>query len=230
MENKYFKKSIPLFYKLKNRIAEFLFYKFSNEIIFVSEKVKNIAKQNYNFNKFRILHNGVDEVSFKNKIRNKKLKILFTAEPNRPEKGFDFAVEIANELKNKFEMYIFSNDKIKYFKAVKKMEVSKYYKFLSQIDIVISTSIYEPFQLNVIEAMSFGAIPIVTNNIGASEIIKNNFNGFILNFGDKKGFVECVTDLSKNKNLLNKISSISQKRVEKLNWKNISSELLSFYK
>ena len=48
----------------------------------------------------------------------------------------------------------------------------------------ISTSKYEGNPKTVLEAMSFGCVPILSNIPNHTEIVNNNFNGFIFNFND----------------------------------------------
>lgn len=55
------------------------------------------------------------------------------------------------------------------------------YNFHKQNDILLMTSAWEGFPLVIMEAMSFGAIPLVTNIDAIPEHITNAENGFLLN-------------------------------------------------
>lgn len=55
------------------------------------------------------------------------------------------------------------------------------YNFHKQNDVLLMTSAWEGFPLVIMEAMSFGAIPLVTNIDAIPEHIINAQNGFLLN-------------------------------------------------
>ncbi len=51
--------------------------------------------------------------------------------------------------------------------------------FYTDKNLFISSSIYEPFPLAVIEAMAAGLIPIVSKETGMNRYIEHGKNGFI---------------------------------------------------
>lgn len=55
------------------------------------------------------------------------------------------------------------------------------YNFHKQNDILIMTSAWEGFPIVIMEAMSFGSIPLVTNIDAIPEHIKDGINGFLIN-------------------------------------------------
>lgn len=57
-----------------------------------------------------------------------------------------------------------------------KNTLEKYYK---EANFIIAPSVFDTFNMSVLEAMSFGCIPIVSNNCGIQDII-NNENGYII--------------------------------------------------
>jgi glycosyltransferase involved in cell wall biosynthesis len=72
---------------------------------------------------------------------------------------------------------------------------------LSTCDIYLSTSLYEGLSNSIMEAMAAG-LPVVATNVGDnSYLIKDGYNGFIVNCGDIDHFVEKLEYLAKNENL-----------------------------
>ena len=58
-------------------------------------------------------------------------------------------------------------------------------KYLFPGQVYILSSYREGLSRSLLEAMSCGLIPIVSNIRGSREVILNNKNGFIYNFADK---------------------------------------------
>jgi len=52
---------------------------------------------------------------------------------------------------------------------------------MSESDILLAPSNFEGFGITYLEALRAGVIPIASHNGGASEIIENNVNGFLIN-------------------------------------------------
>lgn len=79
-----------------------------------------------------------------------------------------------------------------------------YYKKARMVWI---TSSFESFSLVTLEALSYGCIPIVFNTFpAASELIKNDENGYIINPYDIKGFANRVISLASDNSLASEVS------------------------
>ena len=238
-ERLYFEERIPLSTKLKDSFLEYVIFKFSDKIIFLSDQSIAIAKRFYKFDDkiATILPNGVDEI-FINQAHAKKnevVNILFLATPNRKVKGFEFATEIIKNLKSSLKIFIIynlNNDSeniSKRIKIIPKMEIVEYSKFLSKIDFVVSTSKYDPFPISAVEAMAVGSIPILTSQVGCSRLIKQNKNGFVFEYGDTTSFANCINNLAENKSLRKNISLNVRKSVSNLTWKRIAKSINAIY-
>ena len=79
--------------------------------------------------------------------------------------------------------------------------------------------------------MACGLPVITTANTGASEIIENNKNGFVIKAGDTTSLEKKIKKIYLNKMLRNKMSRYSIKKVQKYySWKSYSNNIYSFYK
>ncbi len=77
---------------------------------------------------------------------------------------------------------------------------------LQQSDVFVLTSSSEGFSISLIEAMANGCCPVVTDiPSGSVQLIKSNNNGYLLPVGDIEGFADKLENLSKNREILNKI-------------------------
>ena len=148
--------------------------------------------------KINIIKNGVDLPFPKLKRMNKglsKIQLLFVGR-NSPEKRFDLVLEILELLqkyKIAFTLNVIGpgfdnssnvNPNIFYLGPIHdKKQINSYYE---SADILLLTSEREGFPLVVMEAMSYGVIPITTNVGGLNEEIENGENGFLIDFDEKK--------------------------------------------
>jgi glycosyltransferase involved in cell wall biosynthesis len=71
-------------------------------------------------------------------------------------------------------------------------------KFYQNADLFLLTSYYEGFGRVIIEAGAYKLPVLSTNVTGPEDIIEDNYNGYLLELDDKKGFVEKIIYL-KNK-------------------------------
>lgn len=74
--------------------------------------------------------------------------------------------------------------------------------FWKRMDAFINLSDYEGVGLSMLEAMSYGAVPIVTDVAGAREFITDGDNGFICRLRDVQSFIERIEYISNNRRVL----------------------------
>ena len=95
-----------------------------------------------------------------------------------------------SKLQNNFCLYKFQNDK-------------NY--IISGSDLLITPSIEEPFGLTLIESMEIGTPVIALKSGGHKEIIRNNYNGILINKNEADIYMKKIYKLFNNNNLRNKI-------------------------
>ena len=137
-----------------------------------------------------IQYNSVELPRKINRYNSSKFRIGFVGRVER-EKGLNKFLEIAYENKDKFLFNIFSSNQItlnnnqkKYLKFFLNRSASTIYK---NIDLLLVTSPIENCPFSVLEAKSYGVPSLVYHTEGGiNEIIKNNYDGIIINSGKKK--------------------------------------------
>ena len=77
--------------------------------------------------------------------------------------------------------------------------------FYREADILVVPSVYESFGLIYVEAMMYGIPSVATVAGGIPEVITNGKDGFTIEINDFEQITECVTNLIKNRVLLNKM-------------------------
>ena len=81
--------------------------------------------------------------------------------------------------------------------------------FYLQCDLFCLPSVDDGFGLAVLEAMASGIPVITTENVGASEMVENNINGFVGKIRDVNFLTEKILDLYFDRNLLKYFSENS---------------------
>lgn len=77
--------------------------------------------------------------------------------------------------------------------------------FLKSIDIFVLPSYFEGLPISLLETMSFGSVPVITNVGSISSVVKDGENGLFIEMKDSKDIVEKITKLSKEKKLLERL-------------------------
>ena len=72
--------------------------------------------------------------------------------------------------------------------------------FWRKTDVFLSISDFEGCSLAMLEAMSFGCVPIVTNVSGVDEIVEDKVNGFVCPIGNMEKIVDSI-ELAANMNI-----------------------------
>lgn len=97
-----------------------------------------------------------------------------------------------------------------YHGLLKPQRLSELYKLS---DLFILTSEYEGLPLSLIEAMSFGCVPIVSKVRSGVVDVVNEYNGYLIDIGDISGFRSTLLELVKERKSLIKKSRASFKQI-----------------
>jgi glycosyltransferase involved in cell wall biosynthesis len=111
------------------------------------------------------------------------LKLIIAGEGNQKDKLIDLANKLNLEDKIVFAGY--TNDA---------------FLFASIYDIATLVSKVEGFPNSIVEYLAVGKAVVVTDVGGNSEIIKDNYNGFLVPFNDENALVEKITILLNDSN------------------------------
>ena len=224
----------------KNRFYSF----FAKKIITISKFCSQSFSKKIN-KKIEIITNPFESNNFKsfnnsskNFLKKKlgfKLKdkiIIFIGEDNY-QKRFDFFISLANDLskKNKHLKFIIFLKKLK-----KKQKFKKNFKFffehydttnyLKISDILVSPAVNEGFGRVLVEASLTKTLVIASESGGHKEIIKENFNGFLVEKDSYEKFINKIIyslkNLEKNEiqNIIKTAFIFSKKKYNLISYKN----------
>ncbi|MBL7141887.1 glycosyltransferase [Patescibacteria group bacterium] len=102
----------------------------------------------------------------------------------------------------------------KYFILPGFQEEEEVYKISVASHIFVLPSFYETFSYTVCQAMSLGLAIVATEVGGIRELIKNGFNGFLIQPGKSEDISKAVVKILKNKDLALKFSQNNLKKVQ----------------
>ena len=194
---------------------------------------------------------GVDTDSYKHSRRifsDKKIKI---GSNRKLENIYDVitfikAAEIICKKRKDIYFYIAGDGSLKeeYMRYVKKNKLSnniiflgllnkkEMFDFYNTIDLFISTSLSDGgLSASIAEAMSFERLVIVSNNADNKLWIKNNFNGYLFETGNKLGLSNTILRALKSKKKSIDISRNSRKLIIKnYSYKKEMKKVLEKYK
>jgi glycosyltransferase EpsD len=153
-----------------------------------SEKVKIREKHGYKKEDFLLYY--IAELN-----KNKNQELLLRSVAKAREKALNIKLllagngALANHYKSMCKQLGIEN-------AVEFLGFRKDVEEIAQIsDIAVASSFREGLPVNIMEAMACGKPVIATDNRGHRELIKNNYNGFIVDCHDEKSFERKLYDL-----------------------------------
>jgi len=104
-------------------------------------------------------------------------------------------------------------------------------------DLFVTASITENQPMTVLEAQANGLVCIGIDKKGMRDLIKNNYNGALLKYGDKEAFANAIVRILSNKSIYHKMKINTLKEIKKhqltnvINtWEKELKRLVSSYK
>ena len=179
--------------------------------------------------KIDIIPNAVDTGKFtelkKNKLFSKKINLITVARFSEKKKGFDLLPLVASKLidlnidfkwtivgkntkkllkdtviKNNLENFVIIEDIINFDE--KYLPNSSLIKRYINSDVYLNLSRIESFGITFVEALASG-IPVVSfDTKGVNEIIKNNYNGYIIKDNSIELLANKISDIANNQSLI----------------------------
>lgn len=136
--------------------------------------------------------------------RDKRVDLLIPLIEGLQEKAVNYYMEIAGEgdYKKELEQYVESyhlEDKIKICGLIERKDMRAYWQ---NNDIFINVSDSEGNCMAMLEALSQGCVPVVTDVSGVRDSIRTGYNGFIVEKRDIASMVDIIKMLDSDRSLL----------------------------
>lgn len=222
-------------------------YKFADKIICVSTSTLNVLLTKYNIPKNKLVYipNGIEfkKKEFKKLQKNKYKELIYVGRLD-DRKGIDFLVLTMKKInfknknirlniigigKNKNKLINFSrinNLNIKFHGFLSDPQLEQLYK---KINIQIVPSVFEGFGISVLEGM-VNQVPIIATNVdGIKDIIKPNYNGILINYGNQNSLASSVLNLLENRQLSNYLVKNAYESLNQYKWSDIYIRTTNIY-
>lgn len=194
-------------YKLLRRYYQDIF-EMMDIIHFNSSVAENVYRKYINIRKskcFSITHKEIKDNRANNiNVIGDKIRFVMLA-PAKPFKGFGELRNVLDEIwdlgKQDFELILFSpvQNPAPYMRVYEKgYEYKDLPEIFKHTDILIAySSWYETFGFTVLEALSYGVPVLVSERVGAKDIIGNG--GIIIEASNKKALKNAILELDRDK-------------------------------
>ncbi len=251
------KKSLKSLYKyLTLSVSEFLILNLNRSIIvdtkYVENEIINYRKQGKiaRIPKIEIIPQGIDEVFFNidnnSQVENNLLLCVGAIYGRKGQIELIEAFRIVLQQKPDAKLIIagFISDKTYYNRLLKMIEqfsltdkveiltnvaFDELLSFYSNARIFVLHSKEESQGIVLCEAMAAGKPIVTTNSGGIKNVIEQNVNGFMSDFGDVNKFAENILKLMNEEVLYKRICANNRLKSRNYNWKEISIKVLNSY-
>lgn len=223
--------------KIVNYRRQAFMQTYVDKIAGVSRMINNHMLEEFNINpkKVKFKESPVKSIADFNKTytldNNSPIQIGYAARITKTQKRVDLLLKLIEDLESKNLNYILNiagdgpyleklNEFVNKNKLLNKVIVlgkisrEEMNIFWKEQDIFINVSDYEGTSLSMLEAMSYGVIPIVTDVSGVRDIIEDKQNGFITELRDINTISDILCFLESNRSNLNLIGKNAKKTVE----------------
>jgi glycosyltransferase involved in cell wall biosynthesis len=236
-------KHVPYWYKLKDRFCERMLLKYSDKIVFLSERSIDIAGRYFKIDESKalIFSNGIDEefhfISSNKLVNNSKaLNVVILNNSDFQTSGISFLTNILSELEIALELFAIGggtnidieNEKIsiQYFDKMELKELADFYK---DKDVFLSLKDFDTFSIASVEAMAAGLIPIVTKETGMSRFIINGENGYSVEYGNRDEVIKILSNISLDSGLKMRLSRQCSLIYDMLSWEDVYESYNNLY-
>lgn len=209
-----------------------LLFSWVKHIIVLSDLEKQILEEDFDVKNVHSLPNCIDlrearkferihdlsrplSILYLGRIeKNKGIDYILEASKRLRNEGVDFLLHIAGKEENEGEYLPIIRqelgDKFIYHGVVFGNEKSK---LLKKCDVFLLPSFFEGLPMALIETMSFGEIPIVTNVGSISSLVEDSINGLFIEVRNGDDIVEKIKRLIDNPEFRRNLSSTAQKTI-----------------
>lgn len=240
---------VNLYASLKNFIIKFVFCRFSDQVVTLTERDKGSYKK-IGVRNVTCIPNYTCHASISKEllIDNQNSKNLIAVGRLGYQKSFDRLIEIWARVNDKkgYSLHIWGEgeDYSKLESLIESNNLQDSCKLMGSTDSIthvyrnayalLMTSVYEGFPMVLIESMSHG-VPVISYDCptGPSEIIVDGVNGYLIEDGNKFDFLDKLEYIINNENARKVMSSsclsrryvFSEEHIIKL-WRSLFDELI----
>jgi len=213
-------------------------------LLLSTDSYRSFIDNGYPAESLRIVPYGVDGELFRPRPkRDDKFRVLFIGQICL-RKGFQYLLEAWRLLGLKeAELVLAGSCKPDALYALRKYEgkidfrikeplsrMSEIAEFYNQASIAVFPSIEEGFGMVVTEAMASGLPVVVSQNVGAKDLINNGEEGFIVPIRNAQAITDAILHLYEDRNKRSQMGRKARISIENQTWKGYQDKLIDAYK
>ena len=226
-----------------------IIWKKADFVVSNSEGLKELACKTNPGQKIEVIYNGIDTDQFRPKENQDKtdtFRILCVSRLTA-RKGIRYLIKAFSLLKDKYsniklEIVGEGDEKNNLENLAKELKLESKVYFSGLINheklpeiyqgsqVFVLPSLNEGMSNTMLEALASGLPVIATDTGGTKELISDGENGFIVEMKSSQDIAEKLERLIKDEELRKKMSWVSRKIAEKLNWKKVADAYYDLYK
>ena len=205
-------------------------FSWDNPFIVLSNKEKEQIQQQYGTKKVSVLPNCVETPNdFPNpNLNDNGIEILYLGRIE-PNKGMDYllkAVRILKEDDTRFTLHFagIEQGQNRYIERFKEtlgeqfiyegvVSGKKKTNLLKRCQIFVLPSFYEGLPMSLLESMSYGLVPVVTDVGSIGEYVKDGVNGLMIGIRDAASIVNALERLVTDKKLMMELSKAARQTI-----------------
>lgn len=208
-----------------------------DQYICVSKDIQRTMKDKYNIKEEKLHYHATsieyDTDFIKHQNKGTEIHIAYAARLEKAQKRTDLLIPLMELLNNsgmeyrlniagsgtyykKLEQYIQEQnlmDKVKLYGALSYDEMKDFWK---ENDVFVNLSDIEGMPVSLLEAMSWGVVPIVTKTSGIKETVEDGINGFVCDRESVRSVFLKIERLDKDREKLYKMSKLCRDRIRTL--------------
>jgi glycosyltransferase involved in cell wall biosynthesis len=225
------------------KILKFILDTYDNFVMFGPPNIEELKYfiGDYKLDKVRLIPNSI--LSVLQEVPPKEKRILWLSRLSYKQKRADLILPFWKEVMHKLPDWQFDivgdGDAFKDLKAqIKEEEIPRVkmygkqvpYEYYKQSPIYIMTSAFEGFPNTLIEAQSFGAIPVVYDNYPVcSWVVKEGKSGILISPFDVNQMAKEVVDLAKDQDRQNILMQAALENAREFDLQNVGKQWLDFF-
>jgi len=236
-------------HSLRLLIEERVITKLSDHIVTVSIQFKERIHKTLRYPRERIsvIYNGISEywlqnhvVPYKNEEANRY--ILFVGVTSKI-KGFDILLRAFNALKKRNkglrlfvvgkkpadELLAYAGEAVSDISFLQKVPTDALRQLYRGAVAFVLPSREDSFPLVVMEALSQGVPVVISDKVGATEIIEDGKHGMIFGSGDIDALCSCVETIIKHEDFRRKVTVEGPRLAASRSWQNVLDEYLKLF-
>lgn len=199
----------------------------ADAIVAVSKTLATQAKEVLGV-KAQVIQNGVDTKRFCPTDAKKDFDIVY-AGMLRPEKGLDVLLEALDALGPKVMVGLAGSGPLEHWvrQALSRKRIGKRVKMLGLVGndampgllnrakVFVLPSQTEGMSMSLLEAMSCGTVPVVTDVGGSGGVVRDGRDGFVVPSGDPHAMARAVSNILSDEGSLARMSVSARQRMVK---------------